>query len=106
MMTELAGRSPADAVRRLVIFFLCQDLRYDIIILSFHTFTTTISVPLPAQLLRALEDLVKQKRAPNKAAAMRLALEKYLEDEAVQAVLRARKEPSLEGDIDELAAKL
>lgn len=67
---------------------------------------TTISVPLSAELLEHLEDLVRQKKAPNKAAAMRTALEKFLEQEAVEAVLRAEREPRLEGDLDELAKRL
>ena len=67
---------------------------------------TTISVPLPAALLKQLEDLIHQGKVPNKAAAMRAALEKYLEDQAVEAVLRAEREPSLHGDLDELMKKV
>lgn len=67
---------------------------------------TTISVPLSAELLKQLEQLVKTGRAPNKAGAMRIALEKYIEDQAVQAVLDAQKEPTLYGNIDELMKKL
>lgn len=67
---------------------------------------TTVSVPLPEDLLRALELLIKQGVVPNKAEGLRQALKKYLEDLAVEAVLRAHKEPRLEGDIDELAKKL
>ena len=67
---------------------------------------TTVSVPLPDDLLQALEMLVKQGIAPNKAEALRQALKQYLEDQAMEAVLRARKEPSLEGNIDELAKKI
>lgn len=67
---------------------------------------TTISVPLPEDLLRALESLVRQGIASNKAEAMRLALKKYIEDQEVEAILRARREPRLEGDLDLLAAAL
>ena len=67
---------------------------------------TTISVPLPAELLERLEDLVRQKKAPNKAAAMRTALEKFLEDHAVEDIVRAMKEPTLHGDLDDLAKRL
>ncbi len=67
---------------------------------------TTISVPLPADLLLALEALVQQGVAPNKAEAMRLALKKYVEDQAVEAVLRAEQEPSLTGDLEELMQKI
>ena len=67
---------------------------------------TTVSVPLPADMLEALEKLVEQGYAPNKAAAMRKALEKFLEDQAVETVLKASKEPRLAGDLHELAKKL
>jgi Arc/MetJ-type ribon-helix-helix transcriptional regulator len=67
---------------------------------------TTISVPLPADLLLALEHLVEQGVASNKADAIRKALRKYLEDRAVQDVLDAHNEPTLYGDLDELAKKI
>ena len=67
---------------------------------------TTISVPLPADLLKALENLIRQGGAANKADAVRRALQMYLEDQAVQAVLRAGAEPTLEGDLHDLARKL
>ena len=67
---------------------------------------TTISVPLPAELLSALERLVREGRVANKAQAMREALKMYLEEQAVQDVLRAEKEPRLSGDLDALAAAL
>ena len=67
---------------------------------------TTISVPLTAKLLEQLEALIRQGKAPNKAAAMRTALEKYLEDEAVEAVLRAQREPRLDGDLRTLVRRL
>lgn len=75
-------------------------------VLYYHTFMTTISVPLTAELLRALESYLQLNRGKNKAAVMREALDKYLEDQAVEAVLRASKGPRLSGDLDELAKKL
>jgi len=66
---------------------------------------STLSVPLNEELIKGLEDLVKQGAIPNKAEGMRQALKKYLEDRAVQDILQAMKEPDLEGDIDELASK-
>ena len=66
---------------------------------------STLSVPLNDDLLKGLDDLVKQGVIPNKAEGMRQALKKYLEDRAIQDILQAMKEPDLEGDIDELAAK-
>ncbi|MBI2523735.1 ribbon-helix-helix protein, CopG family [Candidatus Peregrinibacteria bacterium] len=67
---------------------------------------TTISVPLPAELLIALEKLVEQGIAANKADAIRKALKAYLEDQAVEMVLRASREPNLRGNLDALAKKL
>ena len=67
---------------------------------------TTISVPLSAELLKILDQLVHDGLAVNKADAMRKALKKFSEDQAVERVLRAEKEPRLQGDLDELAAQL
>lgn len=67
---------------------------------------TTISVPLPAELLIALEKLVEDGVAANKADAIRKALAAYLENQAVEAVLHASREPNLCGNLDTLARKL
>lgn len=78
---------------------------YDIIILFNHICMTTISVPLTADLLQALESFIRHNRGRNKADVMRRALEKYLEDQAVEAVLQAQREPSLRGNFDDLLKK-
>ncbi|KKU20077.1 MAG: hypothetical protein UX30_C0004G0025 [Candidatus Saccharibacteria bacterium GW2011_GWA2_46_10] len=67
---------------------------------------TTISVPLPDEFLRQIESLIARGIASNKADAVRKAVQKYLEDQAVEDVLRASREPRLKGNIDKLAAKL
>ncbi|MBI5411823.1 ribbon-helix-helix protein, CopG family [Candidatus Peregrinibacteria bacterium] len=67
---------------------------------------STLSIPVPSETLKAIESLVKQGAVSSKADAVRQALQKYLEDKAVEAVLRASKEPSLKGDLDQLAKKL
>lgn len=67
---------------------------------------TTISVPLNDDLLAAIEQLIAQGKASNKADAIRKAVQKYVEDEAVLAVLQAQQEPSLDGDLFTLAAKV
>lgn len=67
---------------------------------------STLSVPLSRGMMEGIEALVKQGVVSNKAEAARIALQRYLEDQAVQAVLKASKEPSLDGDLDELAKKL
>lgn len=67
---------------------------------------STISVPLSDDMLNSLKMIVKQGIAPNMAEAVRQAVKKYLEDQAVESVLKASKEPRLSGDLDELAKKL
>ena len=67
---------------------------------------STLSVPLSSKMLKGIEQLVDDGIAANKADAVRKALDKYLEDQAVQAVLQAMQEPSLEGDLDELMEKI
>ncbi len=67
---------------------------------------TTISVPLSAELLAAIEHLIAHGKASNKADAVRRALRYYAEQQAVEDVLRARSEPNLEGDLDDLVRQL
>ena len=67
---------------------------------------TTISVPLSPELMKALQHLIDQGVASNKADVLRKALKFYSEQQAVEDVLRAMKEPSLEGDLDELVKKI
>lgn len=67
---------------------------------------TTISVPLNEELMRLIQWLIDEGIASNKADAVRKALKKYAEDQAVLAVLRASKEPRLKGDLDDLASKI
>lgn len=67
---------------------------------------TTVSIPLPDEMLRRLKSLVNEGAGENLSQLARKAIYQYLENEAVEAVLRASKEPRLEGDLDELAAKL
>lgn len=78
-------------------------LSYDYFILIFMT---TISVPLTAELLQALESYLRQHRGKKKAQVMREALDKYLEDQAVEAVLQASREPTLSGNLRDLLKKV
>ena len=64
---------------------------------------TTISVPLPHQMAKELNNLVKNGVGSNKADVVRRAITRFLEEEAVSAVLRAEREPSLRGDLRTLA---
>jgi len=66
---------------------------------------STLSVPVSADMLKRIEMLVALGVAANKSDLVRKAVDKFLEDQAVQAVLDAEKEPSMEGDLDELAKK-
>lgn len=65
-----------------------------------------LSVPLPADMLKSIEQLVKQGIVETKAGVARKAIQMYLEDQAVQAVLKASREPSLKGNLDKLAKKI
>mgnify|MGYP001560207241 CR=1 FL=1 len=67
---------------------------------------SNISVPLPGDMLKAIKTLIKQGVAANMSEFVRHAIKTYLEEQAVQAVLRASKEPNLKGDLDKLAKKL
>ncbi len=67
---------------------------------------STLSVPLNDDLRAKIKVLVKQGYAPNEAEVARQAIKNYLDEKAVEIVLKAQKEPSLEGDLDELADKL
>ncbi|NIA02011.1 MAG: hypothetical protein GWP15_01375 [Nitrospirae bacterium] len=52
-----------------------------------------------------IDKMIEDGVAPNKAELARKAIEKYAEDQAVQAVLDAEREPSLSGNLRELAKK-
>jgi len=66
----------------------------------------TISVPIPDETVKKIEDLVKDGVFPNKAELIRQAVKSYLEERAVDTVLKAMKEPDLTGDLDKLAEKI
>jgi len=66
---------------------------------------STLSVPLSDGQLRQIQSLIDQGVAENKASLVRKAIDKYIEDQVIEAILKAKEEPSLEGDLDELAAR-
>ena len=66
---------------------------------------TTISVPLPGDLEKSLNRLVKSGFGSNKADVVRRAIARLVEEEAVNDVRRAEREPSLSGNLKELAKK-
>lgn len=67
---------------------------------------STLSVPLTPELEIAVGQLVKSGVASNKAAVVRRAIEKFVEDEAVNAVLLAEHEPTLRGNLKTLMRKI
>lgn len=67
---------------------------------------STLSVPLSQEIMQGIEKLVAEGVAENKAELARKAIKFYLEEQAIQAVLKASKEPSLKGNLDDLAKKL
>ena len=67
---------------------------------------STISVPLDAKLESSLDYLVSSGVAENRAAVMRKALARLSEIEAVEAVLRAKQEPTLRGNLRDLMKKI
>lgn len=67
---------------------------------------STLSVPLPPHLDEFVRNQVKQGQAANKADVVRKALRLLEEEEAINAVLRAEKEPTLRGDLRKLMKKI
>lgn len=67
---------------------------------------TTISVPLHKKNEEKLDELVKSGAGSSRADVMRKALERFAEEEAVEAVLQAEREPVLRGDLRELVKKI
>ncbi len=71
---------------------------------------STISVPLTPELEEFINRQVKSGKSANKAHVVRYALQRYSEDEAIEAILQAKEEISsgkgLSGDLRELVKKI
>lgn len=67
---------------------------------------STLSVPLPPHLEEFITDQIKKGLASNKAEVVRKALKLLEEEEAINAVLRAEREPTLRGDLKKLIKKI
>ena len=67
---------------------------------------STISVPISSEQEEFIETYIKEGKADNKAQVVRRALTRLSEEEAIEAVLRAEKEPILRGDLRMLMRKL
>ncbi len=66
---------------------------------------STLSIPLTPELEKFVQDTVAESGL-TKADVVRQAIKHYASELAVQRVLRAAQEPTLTGDLDELAALL
>ncbi|OGG78294.1 hypothetical protein A3A36_03020 [Candidatus Kaiserbacteria bacterium RIFCSPLOWO2_01_FULL_52_12b] len=80
--------------------------RYDKIILNYSTYMSTLSVPLTPKLEGAIDNLVRSGYAPTKSEVVRRAITRLAEEEAVQDVLKAMREPMLKGDLRDLMKKI
>lgn len=67
---------------------------------------TTISVPIPPHMEAFIEKHIDEGYATNKADVVRKALTLLAEQRAISDILEAEKEPTLKGDLRELAKKL
>jgi putative addiction module CopG family antidote len=67
---------------------------------------TTISIPIPENLVEFIDQMVKSGEAETKAEVVRQALRRYAEEEAITAVLKSRQEMKegklLNGDLVDL----
>mgnify|MGYP001591398071 CR=1 FL=1 len=66
---------------------------------------TTLSVPISGDLEKFIDDMVKSGRGANKADVVRRAIREYQENEIVERILKAEREPTLYGDLRQLAKK-
>lgn len=67
---------------------------------------STITVPLTAELMKMITDLIADGKAANKADLVRRALKKFAEDQAVADVLEADRGPRLRGDFRTLMKRV
>jgi len=67
---------------------------------------STLSVPLTPDLEEFINNMVKSGRAANKADVVRRALREMEENAVIEKILKAQREPSLRGDLRELATQI
>ena len=67
---------------------------------------TTLSIPINSDLAIFIDKMVKKGRGTNKADVVRQAIERFKDEEAINAVLQAQSEPNLKGDVRKLMKKL
>jgi Arc/MetJ-type ribon-helix-helix transcriptional regulator len=59
---------------------------------------TTLSAPISSDLEKFIEKMVLDGKGANKADVVRRALKKYEENEIIESILQAHREPTLRGD--------
>lgn len=67
---------------------------------------STLSVPLTPKLEEEINNMIKSGYAPTKSEVVRRAITRLAEEEAVQDVLKAMREPLLRGDLHDLMKKI
>ncbi len=67
---------------------------------------TTLSIPVDEEMSTRIQSLIKQGYIGSVSEFGRMSMKKRLDEIAVEMVLAARDEPSLSGDLDELAEKI
>ncbi|MDE2116887.1 MAG: hypothetical protein KGI79_03370 [Patescibacteria group bacterium] len=67
---------------------------------------TTLSIPVNSELESFINKMIKKGRGSNKADIVRQALERFKDEEAINAILRAQSEPTLKGNLRNLMKKL
>lgn len=67
---------------------------------------STLSVPLTPKLEEQINSMIKSGYAPTKSEVVRRAIARLAEEEAVQDVLKAMREPLLRGDLRDLMKKI
>jgi len=66
---------------------------------------TTLSIPISGDLEKFIERMVQDGKGANKADVVRRALREYEENEVLETILKAQREPTLRGDLRELMKK-
>ncbi len=63
----------------------------------------TLSIKLDKRLIDHMDGFIEDGVAENRLEFIQKAVNQYIQDQAVESILRAQKEPDLEGNLDELA---
>lgn len=90
----------------IIVLYVNMKISY----IKHNAIMSVLSVPLTPELAMKIDQLIEAGIAPNKAEAARMAIDHFIEEKAVEAVLKAEQEVKdgkiLRGDLDDLAKKL